>query len=282
MIRLRRDRQDSKGALICPTDSWEGLAKAALADALREAAAHEARREVYGHDWVRAALEALFHDKCAYCETKITGGTDWEVEHFRPKARVAERLDHPGYFWLAYEWSNLYPSCTLCNQRRRDRPRWGDCSLAGTGGKGDQFPLVDEGERAMSPHDDLDREKPLLLDPCRDNPDRVLSYNLLGEIIATGDHPRAKATIAIFHLDRRRLRDLRGNVVAEVVGALAILGFRRGEISDEARAEFLSWLQRHHLNDSCEYAAVARAILRDPVAFGLPQEAVSGLSVGSE
>jgi uncharacterized protein (TIGR02646 family) len=279
MIRLRRDRQDPTGTVICPDDSWAELAREALADALREAAGHEARREVYGHDLVRAALEALFSEKCAYCETKITGGSDWEVEHFRPKARVAERPDHPGYFWLAYEWSNLYPSCTLCNQRRRDRPLWGDCSRAGIGGKGDQFPLIDEGERAMSPDHDLNREKPLLLDPCRDDPDQVLSYNGLGEIIAVGDHPQGQVTIAVFHLDRRRLRDLRRSVIDEVVRVLKILNARQAEISDEAREDLLNWLRQYRLDDSCEYAAVARGILRDPAAFGLPPEAVAGLGL---
>jgi uncharacterized protein (TIGR02646 family) len=279
MIRLRRDRQDSMGVLICPDDSWNELAQKALTDALREAADHEARREVYGDDRVRAALEALFCDKCAYCETKITGGSDWEVEHFRPKARVAERPDHPGYFWLAYEWSNLYFSCTLCNQRRRDRPRWGDCSLAGTGGKGDQFPLLDEGGRAMSPSHDLDRERPLLLDPCRDDPDQVLSYNGLGEIMAIGDDPRGHATIDVFHLDRRRLRDLRHGVVDEVIRVLTILKTRRDEISTEVRMDLLNWLRQFRLDDSSEYAGVARAILRDPAAFGLSPEVVAGLAI---
>jgi hypothetical protein len=141
MIRVQRDRPDEAGAPIRPQPPWFVKAEESAALARREAIRHRPSRGVYGHDHVRAALEKLFCDKCAYCESKITPGFAWEVEHFRPKKSVAERPDHPGYYWLAYEWTNLLPSCTLCNQRRRDKPRWGDCSLAGSGGKGDQSPL---------------------------------------------------------------------------------------------------------------------------------------------
>jgi len=279
MIRLRRDRLDLEGTRIFPQAPWPELAREALEKALRESEAHEAKREVYAHDLVRAALEALFHGKCAYCETKVTASSDWPVEHFRPKGRVAERPDHPGYYWLAYEWTNLYLSCTLCNERRRDRPRWGDCRLAGSGGKGDQFPLEDENRRAMAPGDDLRSEKPLLLDPCRDDPNEALSYNGLGEVVAIRDSPRGLATIAVFHLDRRRLRDLRRSVVDEVVRVLTILDRGRDEISSEARTDLFNWLQRFRMQDSCEYAAVARAIFRDPAAFGLSKEAVAGVGL---
>jgi len=271
MIHVRRDREDRTGALICPYAAWVELAQQALEDALREAADHEARREIYADNRVRAAREALFHDKCAYCESKITATSDWEVEHFRPKARVAERPDHPGYYWLAYRWSNLYPSCTLCNQRRKDRPRWGDCSHARTAGKADQFPLASEVRRAMTPEDDLAEEQPLLLDPCgEDHPELLLAYNGRGEVGAVGNDPRGEATIAIFHLDRRRLDALRRRVVEEVVEVLTFLD--SAELTQEARRDFESWLKRFRLGDSCEYAAVARAVLRDPVAFGLSIE----------
>lgn len=283
MIRLRRDRQDPKGTLICPAAPWPDLAREALKDALFDAEAHEAKREVYGHDLVRAALEELFHHKCAYCESKVTASSDWPVEHFRPKGRVAERPDHPGYYWLAYEWTNLYLSCTLCNERRRDRARWGDCRLAGnTGGKADQFPLADEGGRAMSSSDDLAREEPLLLDPCRDDPAEFLGYGVNGEVMAVADNPRGQATIDICHLNRSRLCDLRRDLVTVISRALAILTTGSREISDAAKADLLGWLQQSRMDDSCEYAAVARAVLRDPAAFGLSAATVAALMTGAE
>ena len=66
----------------------------------------------------RPALNELFLNKCAYCESSLiaTGG---EVEMFRPKLgaigndRSDKSPDH--YWWLAYEWENLYLACRDCN-----------------------------------------------------------------------------------------------------------------------------------------------------------------------
>jgi hypothetical protein len=83
-------------------------------------------------------LEHVFGGNCAYCETKLKQARQpGHAEHFRPKGAVrvkvavnekkskladAETLDptgqkvtHPGYFWLAYCWENLLPSCNDCN-----------------------------------------------------------------------------------------------------------------------------------------------------------------------
>src|SRR5262245_40081226 len=78
-------------------------------------------------------LLKLFNGKCAYCETDIESNQPGDVEHFRPKGRVVDEefepirinhpkwgeMDHPGYFWLAYEWDNLFPSCIDCNRYRK-------------------------------------------------------------------------------------------------------------------------------------------------------------------
>src|SRR5262249_341553 len=64
-------------------------------------------------------LFELFHDKCAYCENKPLAGYPGDVEHYRPKGKVDEDESHPGYYWLAYDETNLLPSCSLCNQPRR-------------------------------------------------------------------------------------------------------------------------------------------------------------------
>lgn len=71
----------------------------------------------YKEDDVRHALEALFHGKCAYCESRydVTGPVD--VEHFRPKGGAKDGT-HGGYWWLAATWGNLLPSCIDCNRRR--------------------------------------------------------------------------------------------------------------------------------------------------------------------
>jgi uncharacterized protein (TIGR02646 family) len=53
------------------------------------------------------ALRGLAHGKCIYCESALEVTVDLEIDHY-----VAKTLD-PG---LAFEWTNLLPSCRLCNR----------------------------------------------------------------------------------------------------------------------------------------------------------------------
>jgi len=234
----------------------------------REGGAHAILETIYRDDNCRAALEELFHRKCAYCETVIAGAT-WEVEHFRPKGRVAERADHPGYYWLAYEWRNLYPTCELCNKRRKDRPLWGDLRYAGTGGKLDQFPLEDEALRAMSHTENLSLERPLLLDPCTDWPESHLRYDLLGQVQPAPADRRARASITVFNLKRRRLRDLRRNRIDDVVALLKLIRDCKDREETEAAADLEDFLENRFLSDGCAYAGAARFVRSDPDAFGV-------------
>lgn len=275
MIRILRDRLDEQtGQPIRPDAGWFVLAEASKEQALQDGSSHVVLDSVYGAFAVRKALEKLFHDKCAYCESNTTAGADWEVEHFRPKGRVAERRDdHPGYYWLAYEWENLYPSCQHCNQKRRDRPRWGDVSAA-TGpakGKLDQFPLADEAGRAMSPGDDLTAEDRLLLDPTIDDPEEHIRFDVHGQALPVQGSPRGVASIDVFHLTRKRLRDQRKVQAQYVVGMRRLLdslesrfGAHHPAVDDARRV-----LETNYLADSCLHAGVARWVMRDPAAFGL-------------
>src|SRR5258705_11060485 len=109
-------------------------------------------------------LIKLFQGKCAYCESKIVVNQPGDVEHFRPKGRVVDEnfrpikirhkkkgeMNHPGYYWLAYEWNNLFPSCIVCNRFRKSGPSAEPVvNRADAGaGKADPFPLEDEALRA--------------------------------------------------------------------------------------------------------------------------------------
>lgn len=268
MIQIDRGRADEAGAPIQPDGDWFDDAREATDKALLEREEHQVDRGVYRHQKACAALEKLFHDKCAYCETHVTGGSEWDVEHYRPKAAVAERPDHPGYYWLAYQWSNLYPSCKFCNQGRKDPPRWGDQRWGATRGKADQFPLMDEEARAMTPEDPVAPERPLLLDPCRDQPEDYLSFTVLGEPISLEDNLRGAASIEILHLARKRLRDLRRTKAQEAMEVLRFIAKHRASGNEEARRDFEQLLDRM-AKDESEYAAVVRAVRRDPDAFGV-------------
>ena len=142
---------------------------------------------------VKEALEQLFHGKCAYCESFYSSTQPVDVEHYRPKGKVEDDDSHPGYWWLAMEWSNLLPSCIDCNRRRNQRTPKADrldlVELTRTGdfnrarrlatGKACAFPLAGDGVRCAAPpgkEPDLIAEKALLLDPTRDNPNDHLVF----------------------------------------------------------------------------------------------------------
>ncbi len=154
---------------------------------------------VYRDKSVREALDRLFQHKCAFCESRIGHASFTEIEHFRPKQRAID-LDGSHfpvhYFWLANEWRNLYPACEVCNHSKRNR-----------------FPIA--GERAaiddaeQDPEALFEIEKPLLLDPCRedDRPEQKLVYTEDG--LVTSDDERGRITIEILGLNRTPLVEAR-------------------------------------------------------------------------
>ena len=62
----------------------------------------------WGHKTVRFALWEMQRRKCCYCERIRDVNRESDVEHFRPKADIAEESNDGGYWWLAYEWGNLF------------------------------------------------------------------------------------------------------------------------------------------------------------------------------
>lgn len=192
-------------------------------------------------DWLK---KNVFNNKCAYCESRITGFPG-DTEHFRPKGRVrrvdledetseivkvideeGEEIPHPGYFWLAYNWQNLLPSCEFCNT---------------AGGKSDVFPvenshvavrrltvsemddLLDRITQSPETPDifyleprDLDRyEGRLLLHPYYDNPEDHIFFDVEGRAAIWNDSAKGKWSYKVYNLDeasklaaRRQEQDL--------------------------------------------------------------------------
>lgn len=195
-----------------------------------------AQSEAKGYDFkeykapdVVMRLRALFHSKCAYCESDL--GDNLEVEHFRPKARVRESA-HPGYWWLAHTWDNLLPSCVPCNQRRRQHLITASTTAEEflvmqtkrarvSYGKADQFPVA--GTRALTPTCDLAAEQALLLDPCADQPQKFLQWSRTGEYSVVlpasstdAYRKRALSTIEVFALNRLNLVQSRTRLLNEL------------------------------------------------------------------
>jgi uncharacterized protein (TIGR02646 family) len=142
---------------------------------------------------MRSTLLELFQAKCAYCESAIGYSGPAEIDHFRPH-RAAVGLDgvtdRPGYWWLAFSWENLYPTCSVCNRNKRDR-----------------FPVG--GVRARDPAASLRAERAILLDPCHDHPAEHLLFDELGYVASrsspVGGIDRGAVTIDVLGLNRAGL-----------------------------------------------------------------------------
>jgi uncharacterized protein (TIGR02646 family) len=151
---------------------------------------------LYGAKSVKTALHRAQHEKCAFCEAKITHIAYGDVEHFRPKGgyhqRAGEPLEQPGYYWLAYAWSNLYFSCQICNQRH----------------KKNLFPLAVPGQRAKTHRHRLEDETPLLVDCGVDDPEAVIGFREEYAYAIDGN-ARANATIEILGINRDALIEAR-------------------------------------------------------------------------
>lgn len=163
---------------------------------------------------VRERLVEIYYKKCAYCEDIDTKP---EVEHYRPKKGVTEDKNHPGYYWLCYEWTNLVPSCHYCNT---------------DGGKGNQFPVI--GPRVMSPtiaggvwntshihaaSSPLIDERPYLLHPEIDHPDdgSFFRFKNNGEIEGIDQAGRGAKTIQICNLNRQNLLLRRQGIIDAII-----------------------------------------------------------------
>lgn len=66
----------------------------------------------YKHPENKATLRAACHDKCMYCESKISHIYYGDVEHIKPKL-VFPRLE--------YVWENLGYVCAKCNGSKGDK-----------------------------------------------------------------------------------------------------------------------------------------------------------------
>jgi uncharacterized protein (TIGR02646 family) len=151
---------------------------------------------------VRSELRSSFHEVCAYCEEKLSA---IEIEHYRPKGAIRTENGRlpDGYWWLAASWDNLLPACFYCNTVRWKETVEGQWLSSG---KGEWFPLEDETARATAKGEE-EREKPLLLNPYKDEPSEHLDFLANGEVRARTR--RGAATIRILDLNRNGLPDRR-------------------------------------------------------------------------
>lgn len=130
-----------------------------LSRAMLDRQAGKASKELgfAGYGVVKEELAEALNLKCVFCEMALRPEGS-PVEHFRPKALVANKGESPDenrYWWLAWTWENLLFACDRCNNSPY---------------KGNQFPLVPGTVPLPEGSSNLAMEQPLLIDPCTVDP----------------------------------------------------------------------------------------------------------------
>lgn len=105
MIKLHK--QPVPDVLAQNSIVWRGE----FLDALESGTATDTQKFRYRHPDVKEALRTETHDKCAYCESKISHIHPGETDHILPSSRKPE---------LYVEWENLTYVCSECNRRKSD------------------------------------------------------------------------------------------------------------------------------------------------------------------
>ncbi len=140
---------------------------------------------------IKPVLLEMCSHKCAYCESTIGIVSSGTIEHYRPKSgarglKGEYHKDH--YWWLSYDWENCLIACEVCNSKKRN-----------------YFPLENEKKRAKinDVGKDLRKEKPLLLNPCFDQPDDHFNFLENGKLAPLTE--RGEVTIKLIGLNRKNL-----------------------------------------------------------------------------
>ena len=220
--------------------------------------AFEFDRTIYAAKSVKNALIKAQHHKCCFCEAKVTHIAYGDVEHLRPKGGYRQspedELHKPGYYWLAYAWTNLSFCCQLCNQRF----------------KKNLFPLKVPDQRAESHHDDVEAEQPLFIDPCADDPAEYIGFRQEYPYAIDGNL-RGQQTILALGLGREELAEMRRDRLKGVTLSMETIEHfqaeRQGGRALTPREGVLLEKHRARVNemqqDDAEYAAMARAAITD-------------------
>lgn len=213
-----------KSSIVPPADLMASKWDTLKINLLVEMHTHDVNSNCY-RDTTLEDLKLLYKNKCAVCERDR--GYELQVDHYRPKKtrnnKTGLKYNQPGYYWLAYEWSNLIPLCSKCN-----------------GNKSNKFPLSnwDETNRIVS-HLNVSNitgfnayninwlqsyEKPLIVNPeIETTPAKHFSFQK--DCTMIGRTKEGEETINICKLNgndlRRERLKIRQNYVTGIKSALA-------------------------------------------------------------
>lgn len=242
MVRI--DKSSVVVPLILTAEGRGGLATKALISEAEAGATQFEFKKIYRDPSVKSVLLELQSGKCCFCEDYIAHVSHGDVEHFRPKGGFQtdekQPLQTPGYYWLAYDFSNLFYCCQICNQVY----------------KRNYFPLSDETKRTRSHAQEYKDEDSLIIHPEYDDPSEHLTF--VGEVIKpVNNSPKGFETIKRTGLDREELENDRF-VYLKTLRFLANIARSDGLQSLAARQHFLEISK-----SSAIYSAMVRANFPD-------------------
>jgi uncharacterized protein (TIGR02646 family) len=211
--------------------------------------------KIYGDKSVKKALILAQHKKCCFCERLV--GEDGDVEHFRPKSaycqKNGEKFERPGYYWLAYDWKNLYLSCSSCNQRQ----------------KGALFPLADPQKRAHLHNNNIALEDPLFIDPGHEEPSLHIGFR--GEVpYPVSGSLKGKITLGMLKLDRSILNDARLVHLQKLKTLHEVVEVAAAKPQDKALQDLAAradGILQDAISDGGEFAAATRAAFENQFRF---------------
>jgi len=160
---------------------------------------------------IKWTLEEIYYGKCAFCEELLSIG---EIEHFRPKNRnknQSKKCDKSySYYWLAFSWDNLLPSCKKCNIRKSN------CfDIDGVRICYNNEPLADLHYKM---EEYREKEQPKLLHPEYDRFENEIEFRKQGRIYSKDK--RVQYTVRVCNLNRKKLRDSRFSIITDFEEAL--------------------------------------------------------------
>ncbi len=250
---------------LCLTEEWRKSAAAALEKLenaqntaerkkkLKSASSNKIWRDFYD------LLPDELKKKCWYCEAEDIR-SDMPVDHFRPKQGVEGEPEHPGYWWLAFDWENYRCACTFCNSRRTPDET--------EGGKQNHFPIFNSSDRAYAPEDDRDKENPAFLDPFDCDDYKLLWFDNDGKPmlnpnrITDENQTKVDNSITIYHFHETRIVRERNKVRIKVERAVKELKAAKKEGSIRTIKQIKSKLQKM-IRPSEKFSLTAEVYLKN-------------------
>lgn len=156
---------------FAPSEAWQEKARVATAELLEKATPKErvdyikSKKQVWRD--LRQELIDKFGSRCWFTEAEETVA-QLDIEHFRPKAEALDEdgTVHEGYWWMAFELSNLRLAGQIPNRQHKR------C----------YFPLLPGCIRANSQNRRWQEETPVFLDPVKLTDVELVAYNETGSL----------------------------------------------------------------------------------------------------